>query len=104
MPNFPHHEAVPISVEPVFPQSVIPQSDLTGQEALLSQRVDELEIRLSYLDDLVDTLNAVIAQQDRQLQDLQHQLRLLYQRLEAAAGAESGIAPFDPASDIPPHY
>ncbi len=99
MPNSLHPEAVPIAVEPV-----IPQSDLNGQEALLSQRVDELEIRLSYLDDLVDTLNAVIAQQDRQLQDLQHQLRLLYQRLEAAAGAEADIAPFDPASDIPPHY
>lgn len=62
----------------------------------------ELQTRISFLEDMCDKLNDVIARQDRQLTDLQDQLRLVYQQVTAKD--EVGIAPFDLLADKPPHY
>ena len=40
--------------------------------------ITDLQIKIAYLENTVDTLNDVIAQQDRALKDLQDQLKLLY--------------------------
>ncbi len=60
----------------------------------------ELQIKVAYLEDTVDTLNDIIAKQDRQLTDLQDQLKLIYQRLESTAD----VSEFDILADKPPHY
>lgn len=62
----------------------------------------ELQTRLSFLEDTIDQLNAVIAAQDRTLMDLQDQLKILYQQLTTKD--DEGIAPFDLLADKPPHY
>jgi SlyX protein len=69
-----------------------------------SERLDALEIRVAFLDELLESLNAVVAQQDQQLTALQTQCRMLYQRLDADQKNDIGIEPFDAMSDIPPHY
>lgn len=60
----------------------------------------ELQIKVAYLEDTVDTLNDIIAKQDRQLTDLQDQLKLIYRRLESTAD----VSDFDILADKPPHY
>ncbi|OPH38923.1 SlyX [Moraxella lacunata] len=64
--------------------------------------ITDLQIKIAYLENTVDTLNDVIAQQDRALKDLQDQLKLLYKFLESRD--DDGIAPFDLLADRPPHY
>lgn len=62
----------------------------------------ELQTRLSFLEDTCDKLNEVIARQDRQLMDLQDQLKLIYAQMTIKEDA--GVAPFDLLADRPPHY
>lgn len=64
--------------------------------------ITDLQIKISYLENTVDKLNDVIAQQDKALKDLQDQLKLLYKFLESRD--DDGIAPFDLLADRPPHY
>lgn len=70
---------------------------------LLEARIEALEIRCAFQDDLVDSLNDTVAAQTQSLRDLQDQLRLLYQRV-VSLSKDDGIAVFDPLSEIPPHY
>lgn len=64
--------------------------------------ITDLQIKIAYLENTVDTLNDVIAQQDKTLKDLQDQLKLIYKFLESRD--DDGIAPFDLLADRPPHY
>ncbi len=70
---------------------------------ILGDRIDTLEIRVAFLDDLLDSLNATVAAQAQQLMDLQDQFKVLYSRMESTSKGE-GIEVFDAASEIPPHY
>lgn len=62
--------------------------------------VIELQIRLTYLEQSVDELNAVVTRQSQELSDLQATLRLLYQALDN----KQAISAFDVLKDKPPHY
>lgn len=62
----------------------------------------DLQIKISYLENTVDSLNDVIATQDRTISDLQDQLKLIYQYLQHRD--DDGVAPFDLLADRPPHY
>lgn len=66
------------------------------------ERLAELEIRLAWQDELVQSLNDTVAKLNDRLDLQQAQLKLLYQRLNEKASAEN--APFNPANEIPPHY
>ncbi len=68
----------------------------------LHRQITDLQIKISYLEDTVEALNGVIAQQDRTLNDVQDQLKLLYQYLEGRD--DEGVTPFDLLADRPPHY
>ncbi len=81
-----------------------PESQTPAPDAQLVQRVNELEMRMAFMDDALDQLNHTVAAQDRQLRDLHTQMRLLCQQWIALQGGDSGVAPFDPLSNIPPHY
>lgn len=70
---------------------------------LLADRMDHLEIRVAFLDDLVDSLNSTVAEQAQLLRDLQDQMRLLYSRIESGHKGE-GVAAFDALLEVPPHY
>ena len=71
--------------------------------ALFSAPIEDLQVRIAFLDDLVEQLNQQLAIQTREIADLKKQMQLLYQRVEASDLLE-GIAPFDPMSNKPPHY
>lgn len=69
-------------------------------------RLDDLEGRITLMDDLLDTLNRTVFDQQRQIDSLQQQLRHLYQQMQSSSqtdGERSADAP-DPRQDIPPHW
>ena len=67
------------------------------------ERLDELESRLAFQDDLVIQLNDVVARQDRLITDLQLRISKLEKRIEdlsegaAVSGGGDGF-------EVPPHY
>lgn len=71
--------------------------------ASFSAPIEDLQVRIAFLDDLVEQLNEQLARQSLEIADLQKQMQFLYQRVEAADLSE-GIAPFDPLTNKPPHY
>ena len=72
-------------------------------QASLSAPIEDLQVRIAFLDDLVEQLNQQLAIQTQEITDLKKQIKFLYQRVESSDLSE-GIAAFDPMSDRPPHY
>ncbi len=66
----------------------------------MESRITELEIRLALQDDLLDTLNRTVAEQQQQITRLQQELHGLYQHLQALEPASRNLA----THEIPPHY
>lgn len=63
-------------------------------------RLTELEIKLSYAEDLIETLNLTVFRQQEQIEALQRHLADLQRQVQAipAGGARSL------RDEIPPHY
>ena len=72
-------------------------------QASFSAPIEDLQVRIAFLDDLVDQLNDQITKQNQEIANLQKQMQLLYRRVEAS-DLQEGIAQFDPILDKPPHY
>jgi uncharacterized coiled-coil protein SlyX len=70
-------------------------SDITA----LSERIDALEIRLTYQDETIETLNQTITAQWLKIDALTRQIAELRERLQDAEGNAPG-----PANEPPPHY
>ncbi|MFE8306117.1 SlyX family protein, partial [Acinetobacter baumannii] len=64
-------------------------------QASFSAPIEDLQVRIAFLDDLVEQLNDQVVQQSLEIADLKKQMQLLYQRVESADLSE-GIAAFDP--------
>jgi SlyX protein len=71
--------------------------------ASFSAPIEDLQVRIAFLDELVEQLNDQLAIQAKEIADLKKQMQILYQRVDASDLSE-GIAPFDPMSNRPPHY
>ncbi|MEB3753054.1 SlyX family protein [Acinetobacter sp. MD2(2019)] len=71
--------------------------------ASFSAPIEDLQVRIAFLDDLVEQLNEQLVVQGQEIDALKKQMQFLYQRVEAADLSE-GIAPFDPLTNRPPHY
>ena len=78
------------------------QQNLNDQ-ASFSAPIEDLQVRIAFLDDLVEQLNDQVTKQNLEIADLQKQMKILYQRIESADLSE-GIAAFDPMTNRPPHY
>ena len=63
-------------------------------------RLTELETKLAFAEDLLETLNQAVVRQQGQIDSLQQQLRLLHQQLQNALPDEART----PRDEIPPHY
>ena len=74
-----------------------------NDQASFSAPIEDLQVRIAFLDDLVEQLNQQVTRQNLEIINLQKQMTLLYQRVESADLSE-GIAEFDPIIDRPPHY
>lgn len=69
----------------------------------LEQRMLELESRYSFLDDLLQKLNDVIASQQQQIENQVRITQLLQERIqELAEGVSNGSV--DSGEEKPPHY
>jgi SlyX protein len=66
-------------------------------------RLDELESRVAFQDDLIESLNAVVARQDRELADLRRRVRALEDKLADLSEASS-LPAAAPGHEVPPHY
>ena len=78
------------------------QKNLNDQ-ASFSAPIEDLQVRITFLDDLVEQLNEQVARQHIEIEDLKRKMQLLYQRVESADLSE-GVAAFDPMTNRPPHY
>jgi uncharacterized coiled-coil protein SlyX len=65
----------------------------------LSERIDALEMRLTYQDESIETLNQTITAQWAQIDRLTRQMAELKERLQEAESHAPG-----PANERPPHY
>ena len=75
---------------------------MTAGNSDLEQRLDELESRLAFQDDMIESLNEVITRQDREITNMASQLKDLFTRVsEQAETATPGAAT---GHEIPPHY
>ncbi|MGJ5179831.1 SlyX family protein [Bradyrhizobium oligotrophicum] len=72
-------------------------SDQSNQD--LSDRIDALEMRLTFQDDTIETLNQTITAQWREIDALKRQIALLIERLADVQGNTEG-----PRHEPPPHY
>lgn len=63
-------------------------------------RLTEVETKLAFAEDLLDTLNQTVVRQQGQIDSLQQQLRLLHQQLKDALPDDART----PRDEIPPHY
>lgn len=70
------------------------------RDASLATRIDDLEIKLGDADDTLAALNMTVFRQQRQIEQLQQDLRALRQQLQAAPTGETPSL----RDEIPPHY
>lgn len=70
----------------------------------MTDRITELEIKLSLTEDLVEELNRTVFRQQEQLDLLQAQLRHLYRQVQSQADNADPAAATTPRDEIPPHY
>jgi SlyX protein len=66
----------------------------------LATRIAELEIKLSFSEDLLEELNRTVARQQQQIAELDHRMRDLRLQLQRSLPAD----PASPADEVPPHY
>lgn len=64
----------------------------------LERRIEDLEVKASFTDDLLDRLNMTIYRQQEQIDRLVEQLTLLRQQMPEGGGGR------DLRDELPPHY
>lgn len=74
---------------------------MTDSLEILAKRIEELESQAAFQDELHESLNAVVAKQDREILELKRQFSLLFERLKEIGDVSPGAQPQD---EPPPHY
>lgn len=67
----------------------------------MEARLTELETKLSFAEDLLDSLNRTVFHQQERIDLLERQIRLLHQQIQTLRPVEGGL---DLRDEIPPHY
>lgn len=75
----------------------------TDDLARTQARLDDLEVKSAFTEDLVDRLNEVIVRQQRQIDDLARELQRLGRQLAAQDAGSTTGAP-NLRDELPPHY
>ena len=76
---------------------------MTGPNSELSSRIDELESRLAFQDDLIESLNQVVSRQDHDLAMLTLRVQELSAKINEIGEAAAAATPAA-ESEAPPHY
>ncbi len=66
----------------------------------MESRLNELEAKMSFAEDLLDALNRTVFRQQQQIVRLQQDVRTLHQQLQNAEPAGPASQP----DEMPPHY
>ena len=80
--------------------SVAHDVDRFCERSIMENRLTEIEIKLTQMEDLVETLNLTVFRQHEQIAHLQQQHQLLSQQLQEMALS----SPREPNDESPPHY
>lgn len=67
----------------------------------MESRLTNLETKVAFQDDLVESLNRIVAGQQQQIDLLQQQVQLLYEQLRSLSPSNIDGAVVD---ERPPHY
>ena len=65
----------------------------------INARIDELEFKLQYQDDVIDSLNLALANQQKELMLLNEKMQLLAQQIQSNRSQQT-----IQGDDRPPHY
>lgn len=76
---------------------------MTSPNSELSSRIDELESRLAFQDDVIESLNTVVSRQDHDLAMLTLRLQELSAKINEIGEAAAAATP-STESEAPPHY
>jgi SlyX protein len=68
----------------------------------METRITELEVKLAFAEDLLETLNQTVFRQQEQIDRLQQELRAMRQQMLQAPQLESEQRSL--RDEIPPHY
>jgi SlyX protein len=66
----------------------------------MDARINELEVKLSFAEDLLEQLNLTVFRQQQQIEGLQRDMRALRQQMQESMPAEQRSL----RDEIPPHY
>lgn len=66
----------------------------------MEDRIAELEVKLSFAEDLLESLNATVFRQQREIDLLKRELRTLREQVATSLPGEPG----GPRDELPPHY
>ncbi|MBS1190314.1 MAG: hypothetical protein H6R10_2106 [Rhodocyclaceae bacterium] len=66
----------------------------------MESRVTDIEVKLSFMEDLVEELNRTVFRQQQQMEQLQQELRVLRQQVQGSIPA----AGWSQREELPPHY
>ena len=67
----------------------------------MESRLAEIEIKLSYTEDMLEELNKTVFRQQQQIEVLQAELRAFRERLQ---NDDDQDVPRDLRDEVPPHY
>jgi len=67
---------------------------------MMEARLNELEAKMVFAEDLIETLNQTVIRQQGQIDLLQQQIRLLHQQIKDAQPGETRTL----RDELPPHY
>ncbi|MBU3637330.1 SlyX family protein [Polynucleobacter sp. es-MAR-4] len=67
---------------------------------MTEDRITNLEIKLSFTEDLIDQLNQTIYKQQQQIEFLYRELKSIKEQASSGDGAVNS----SPKDEIPPHY
>ena len=67
---------------------------------MTEERITNLEIKLSFTEDLIDQLNQTIYKQQQQIEFLYRELKFIKEQSSRGDSSESS----SPKDEIPPHY
>ncbi len=65
------------------------------------ERLIELEIKVIYQEDLLQTLNNIVSQQQQQIDRLEATCKMLNERINSLS-SKSDVG--EPIDEVPPHY
>ena len=69
-----------------------------------TDRLDNLEVKASYAEDLLERLNLLVYKQQQQIESLQRQIEQLRAQIPERGQGLGAEQPRDPRDERPPHY